>query len=104
MEKTGVNADQVSPYTRQIRRDWAGSPIMTCDFPVRGERPVVQQISNISLLYDAKAKRTRFDLRSVTVISPQIASRFCWRAPPILAVCGPRHRRGYLSGGHRPQA
>src|SRR5438552_6312128 len=39
------------------------------------------------------------------IISTQIASRFCWCSlPSDGAVCGPRHRRGYLSDGHRPQA
>src|SRR5438093_3998525 len=39
------------------------------------------------------------------IISTQVASRFCWCSlPSDGAVCGPRHRRGYLSDGHRPQA
>jgi hypothetical protein len=68
--------------------------------------------------YDAEAKRTGFDLRvtvqivreaQARIISTQIASRLCWLELPIwlsaiLTVCGPRHRRGYLSGRHRPQA
>jgi hypothetical protein len=79
----------------------------------------IQKISVMSVSYDAEAKRKGFDLRRLQFklfgklrlgSYPRRSHRVSAgahcpsRLSAVLAVCGPRQRRGYLSGGHRPQA